>query len=120
MLCCGTYLISNLALLGFYVRLSIISISSSDCKNILSARDSISADFSTSKSISLGVTIIFSIGASAYSKKLFASITVGIPTAIMGMPIVFLLNSLRELLTPAPGQMPLSHICIACAVVSLY
>ena len=55
---------------------------------------------------------VFSSFANKSVASVNASTTVGTPIPITGIPIVFLSRHKRLLPTPAPGEIPLSLICI--------
>ena len=62
----------------------------------------------------------FSINKSSASFTTTAvSTTVGIPSAITGIPSVFSVNSFRVFPTPAPGTIPVSDICIVLLILSI-
>ena len=68
---------------------------------------------SVSRSISLGVTIMFGISGSTLlpvrlRTMVWTSTTVGTPIAVTGIPSMRCESSRRELATPLPGDMPLS------------
>ena len=92
------------------------------------------AERSINTSIPLGVTIIFFVLLLKFFNSIFslssipstnsltmvnASITVGTPILITGIPIVLLLISGLLLSTPDPGEIPVSEICMVVPSLSI-